>query len=363
MSGGPGRALAPLLVAALIAVALAACGLKGAPVAPERRLPQPVVDLRGLVREGGIELTWSVPRRRVDKTRLLDPGDARVFRTDDAGAGDPKPALLADNRIAGYVGIGTIRLADPPSALVSPDGRVVFTDSRDLVVGRRYTYVVVTTDIQGRTSPPSPRLTLMFLAAPEPPGELQVDPGEQQVRLSWRAPSRLTDGSPVAAPLVYEILRAPAPDAPLAPLTRTDAGATSAIDRGLENDRTYHYAVRAIRQEGMTVAQGAPTARIAATPRDVTPPAPAADLVAIPSPGTVRLSWAPSRDADVAGYVVYRAGATGAFVRVGSVRVPGTTFTDRDVPAGAYRYAVSAQDASVRANESEHSNVVSVTVP
>jgi hypothetical protein len=43
--------------------------------------------------------------------------------------------------------------------------------------------------------------------------------------------------------------------------------------------------------------------------------------------------------------------------------VPGTTFTDRDLPPGTYRYAVTAQDASVRANQSAHSNEVDVTVP
>jgi len=48
---------------------------------------------------------------------------------------------------------------------------------------------------------------------------------------------------------------------------------------------------------------------------------------------------------------------------VGTVRVPGSTFIDRDVPPGAYRYAVTAQDASARANESRPSNEVRVTVP
>jgi hypothetical protein len=350
------------LVAALVVVALGACGRKGAPVAPERRVPQPVSDLRGLVREGGIELTWSVPRRRVDNARLIDPGLARVFRAEDAGGGDPKPALLTDDRIAGYAEVGIIRLAEPPSPLVQ-NGRVVFVDRRRLAVGRRYTYVVVTSDAQGRTSPPSPRLVLVFLAAPEPPAGLRAEPGERQVRLSWRPPARFTDGSPVGTPLVYEILRAPAPDAPLAPVARTEPGVTVATDGGLENDRTYHYAVRAIRREGETAAEGEATTRTAATPTDLTPPAPPADLVGIPSQGTVRLSWTPSPDADVAGYVVYRAGAAGPFERVGSVRVPATTFTDREVPAGQYRYAVTAQDASVRANESRHSNEVGLRVP
>ncbi len=111
------------------------------------------------------------------------------------------------------------------------------------------------------------------------------------------------------------------------------------------------------------MAQGQTSARVSATPTDITPPPPATALVAIPSEGAVRLSWTPSPGPDVVGYVVYRATATGSFERIGSVRAPATTFTDRDVPAGVYRYAVTAQDSSVRANESVHSNEVSVTVP
>jgi hypothetical protein len=48
---------------------------------------------------------------------------------------------------------------------------------------------------------------------------------------------------------------------------------------------------------------------------------------------------------------------------VGSVQPPATTFVDRDVPPGRYRYAVTAQDTSARANESTRSNEVAVTVP
>jgi hypothetical protein len=65
----------------------------------------------------------------------------------------------------------------------------------------------------------------------------------------------------------------------------------------------------------------------------------------------------------VAGYVVYRGAAAGPLERVGSVRAPGTTFTDRDVPAGSYRYAVRAQDTSARANESAPTAEVTVAVP
>ena len=183
------------------------------------------------------------------------------------------------------------------------------------------------------------------------------------MKLSWRPPARLTDGSPVTAPLVYDVLRAPSAEAPFTVIIRTEPGATSATDRPVENDRTYRYAVRAIRQEGTTVVEGEPTAAVSVTPSHVTPPAPPANLVAIPSPGTVRLSWTPSPGADIAGYIVYRADGGGPFLRVGTVRVPATTFTDRNVPPGTHRYAVTAQDTSARANESRRSNEVTVAVP
>jgi hypothetical protein len=48
---------------------------------------------------------------------------------------------------------------------------------------------------------------------------------------------------------------------------------------------------------------------------------------------------------------------------VGSVRAPGTTFTDRGVPPGAQRYTVTAQDTSARANESRPAPEVTVQVP
>jgi hypothetical protein len=65
----------------------------------------------------------------------------------------------------------------------------------------------------------------------------------------------------------------------------------------------------------------------------------------------------------VATYIVYRAARGGTPMRIGAVRPPTTTYIDRDVPPGTYRYTVTAQDASARANESGPSNEVTVTVP
>jgi len=60
---------------------------------------------------------------------------------------------------------------------------------------------------------------------------------------------------------------------------------------------------------------------------------------------------------------VYRAAAGRQFERVGSTTAPTTSFVDRDVPPGTYRYAVTTQDATARAIESARSGDVTVTVP
>jgi fibronectin type 3 domain-containing protein len=285
-----------------------------------------------------------------------------VFRVEDDATGEPKPALVKDQRVVGYAEVATIRMADPAPAVMT-GGRMTFVDRATLTPGRRYTYVLVAEDARGHVSRPSERVTLTLIAPPAVPGPLRATSGEREVRLVWQAPAQLQDGAALTEPLTYEVLRGIAPEAPLAVVAKTAPGATSFVDREVENERSYAYAIRALRSAQGSIARGEPTERVTATPVDMTPPAPPTELVAIPSEGAVRLAWIGSPDTDVARYVVYRGREGGALERVGSAPAPGTTFTDRGVPAGRWRYAVSAQDTSSRANESPRSAEVTVTVP
>lgn len=346
----------------LLAVAIGACGRRGAPVAPEQRVPALVGNLDGYVRGNVIELSWDVPRARMDGTPLRDLTAMRVFRAEDAGTADPRPALARDREVIGYREIATIKTAAPAPAVVAGD-RVTFVDAAGLTPGRRYTYVLVTEDSQQRTSPPSVRLPVQFIAAPQPAVNLVAEPGETEARVSWTAPTRLIDGTPVTGELSYEVLRGAGPEAATLSPIGQPVSVTRILDRPLDNDRAYEYAVRVIRVDGQTRAISELTPRVRVTPVDMTPPAPPADLAAIPSQGTVRLSWKASPEPDVARYVVYRAAPGGEFSRVSSVPVPGTTFVDTDVPSGRWRYAVTAEDSGSRRNESGRSNVADVSIP
>ncbi len=349
------------IVALAASLVLSACGKAGPPVAPILRTPAPVADLRGSIEEGAVALTWTIPQQRVDQTRLRDVRETRVYRTEDDGVVPPKPALSFDGRVAGYQQVATIPMEAPAPAVVQ--GHTISMVDRDgLRFGRRYTYVVLTEDSRGRVSTPSNRLSIMLISPPEAPSAPTVEALDGEVRLRWQPPARLLDGG-VPPPLAYEVQRSSAPDAPADTVFPLPVGQTEYVDRSVENERTYYYAVRAILQEAGNVARGPAGARVAATPGRTTPPAPPTNLVATPSSGTVRLSWLPSADPNVATYVIYRADASGTPIRVGSVRAPATTFTDRDLAPGVYRYAVAAQDATARANQSGPSNEVSVNVP
>jgi fibronectin type 3 domain-containing protein len=367
-------AVATLVVVAVLT--LAACGRKGPPVAPGVRLPRPVTDLSGFVEEdGSIHFGWTNPTRRMDNARLRDLATARVFRTDDDGTGELRPAIVHRGRINGYTELLTIHFpvhtrssAPPPPAPPLPLGVVIdgthvrVTDTRGITPRRRYSYVVIVEDSVGRESLPSSRLSIQTLAPAEPPTALAARAGEGEVTLTWQPPTQLTGGDPVTGMLTYEVLRATDPDGTLSPIASSVTDATF-TDRGAANDHTYAYAVRTVRADRGTTVRGHASDRITATPRDVTPPSPPRNLVGIPSRGLVRLRWDPSPDAGVVRYVIYRGAEGGEFTREGSVTPPVTAFIDQNLAPGTYRYVVTAQDAAATPNESARSNEIVVRVP
>jgi hypothetical protein len=357
---GRGRRVGVCL--ALAALALAACGKKSPPVAPELRAPQAIGDLSGVVEESAITLSWTPPNRRADNTRLRDFTLMRIFRAEDSGTGEPRAAMSVDGRIAGYDEIAAIRGAEPEPA-VRRGPHLVLSDRQGLTHGRRYTYVILAGDPQGRIGSPSPRVSVTYAVAPGEPESVVAEPRDGAVRVTWNAPTRMLDGSAATEPVTYQVLRGTSEDGELSPITPARTSERTLTDTGLQNDRAYVYAVRAAREVAGTTVYGRPSARVSATPRDTTPPSPPTNLVAIPSEGVVRLSWNPSPESKVTGYIVYRATESGAFERIGSTSAPSTTFVDRAATRGVNRYVVTSQDSAARPNESRRSNEVRVTLP
>ncbi len=360
----PVRSRARLLLAlGLLGLALASCGKRGPPVAPERRLPAAPAALEAFIDENAILVTWSNPTGRMDGSRLRDLVQVKLYRREEVDGGPMKPAMLSGGRIVGYDEIAAISLGAPAPATVDGDS-VKWIDDDALVSGRRYVYVVTAIDSLGRSSAPSERRSITFLSAPKPPTGVEATAASRQVTLHWTAPTEFADGTPVAGDVRYIVMRGVGAEGPLAILTAQPIAGTSYTDAGLTNDTEYRYSVRSVRIDPRAVAGGVASEIVRATPIETARPAPPRNLVAVPTPDAVRLAWSASQAPNVALYAIYRATGGGAFIRVGSALATNTTYVDRDVrPGTTYRYAVTALDDARTPNESERSNEVPVSVP
>ncbi|HXJ81887.1 MAG TPA: fibronectin type III domain-containing protein [Candidatus Methylomirabilis sp.] len=342
---------------------VAACGKKGPPIAPERRLPVPPTGIQTSIDADSILVSWTNPDHRIDGSSLKDLKEVKLFRHQQEIEGPLKPAILSRGRVVGYEQIATIRVDAPEPATVVGT-RVQWVDRLGLEPDHRYVYVLTAIDADGRSSPPSERRPVMFLAAPMPPSDMQAAAGNRQVMLTWRAPTELIDGSPVSGELRYVVLRGAGSAGVPTVITTQPLATTSYTDTGLENETEYRYSVRAVRVDPRATVTGPPSVAVAARPIETARPTPPRNLVVVPSSGVLRLAWSPNPEANVAQYAVYRAAGTAALVRIGTTASGSTTFTDRDVrPGTTYRYAVTAIDNSSRANESEPSQEVTVTLP
>ncbi|MBI2467816.1 MAG: hypothetical protein HYV62_08370, partial [Candidatus Rokubacteria bacterium] len=282
----------------------------------------------------------------------------------------PRPAILTfgglfggPSGVAGFERIAEISLAEPVAAEVA-GRRVTFTDAQGLAVGRRYTYVVVAVDAQGRTSPPSNRVAVALTAPPRAPANFIARAGDREVRLAWDPPTTLEDGSPVTGALLYDVFRSTAPEArPERPLNPEPLATPSYVDVAVQNDATYYYAVRA--RLGPRGPASRPTELARATPEDRTPPAQPRGLVAVVAGATVRLAWDAVADPDLAGYHVHRSTSPGrGYQRLTVAPQPATTYVDADVRrAQTYYYVVTAVDRARAANESVPSPEASATLP
>jgi len=366
-------ARAAIALALLLPLALAACGRRGPPVAPERRVPAAVQNLTASMIGEGVRLAWTLPKIRVDRSPLKEVRRTEVYRRDETGEPQPpRPAVLTFGglfggpaEMVGFERVANIVLTEPKSAPTAEiaGNQVSYTDAQGLAYGRRYTYVVVAVDAQGRPSPPSNRITVALTAPPEAPGALTAESGDRAARLVWTAPARLEDGSPVPADVLYNVFRGGTAEArPARPVNPEPLTLPSYVDLGLQNDATYYYSVRAL------LSPDGPASRlsqvVAVTPEDRTPPAQPRGLVAVVAGATVRLAWEPVADADVAGYRVYRSTMPGrGHQPVTPALQTATTYVDSEVrPGVTYYYVVTAVDRARRANESVPSPEVSAAV-
>jgi len=300
-----------------------------------------------------VVLAWTRPTTNIDGTALKYLATFRISRQQTA------PQTSAHSVIA------TVKVEKPENAVVSGN-RYAFTDSH-VVVGGKYAYSIESVSRRGIVGPPSAEAAALVTVEIEAPSSLRAEAGERAIRLSWVAPTRRADASPLAMVPRYNIYRGASPGRyDPSPINREPVLGTQFQDADLMNDQTYYYSVMAVESQEPPWQEGLPSSEVSALPVDLTPPAPPRGVRAVAGPGAVvSLSWELNRESDLLGYLVYRSDAAERLPqRLTETPLKSPILTDRSVRSGGrYLYTVTAVDASPRRNESVASAAIEVRVP
>jgi len=150
MRGLHGLALGLVLLAA-------ACGAKGAPLAPELVQPEGPADLGAISTPDGVRLSWTRPLHYQGGRRMNDLGGFAIER---APGEDAAPA---------FARVGTVEIADQDR--FRKDRHMEWLD-RDVAPGTRYLYRVTTFTLDGYRSAPAGPVAIRF----GPPAGAQKEP-------------------------------------------------------------------------------------------------------------------------------------------------------------------------------------------
>lgn len=340
-------------VAFLGLLVLSGCGRSGHPVAPIMAEPSPPTDVTAFVRNRTVVLTWTRPTTNIDGTVLKYPPVFRISRQQMA----PQPSASSI--------VASVKAEKPENAVVS-GSRYAFTDSQ-VIVGEKYTYVIEAVSRRGVVGPPSAEATALVTVEIAAPSNLRAEAGERAIRLSWGAPTRRIDASPLAVTPRYNIYRGISPGKyDPTPINREPVQGVQFQDANLINDQMYYYRVTAAEGQEPPWHEGLPSGEVGIAPVDLTPPAPPQGVRAVTGPGAVvSLSWEVNRESDLLGYLVYRSDVAHRLpIRVTDAPLKSPILTDRSVKSrGRYTYTVTAVDASLRRNESAASPAIEVRVP
>lgn len=357
----PARKVWAIAFGLVFCAAFSGCGTPGAPQPPSLNLPNLVMDLSAKRTGNQVTLTWTQPKRHTDKTLIKDNVAVHIcYREGDGQCSPAAPVQMIAPSVAGSY-TGTM-----PAALVSGAPRPV-------------SYFVELRNRRGRSAGLSNSATILGGEAPARIEGLKTEVRKQGVVLSWtpneestavRLDRRLL--TPQARSQAGPLAPAPEPVNQSLLVDSVDRDA-HAIDRTVHFGESYEYrAQRVIRVDanGRTLElDGAFSDPVEVDAKDVFPPSVPTGLVAVATAGenglapAIDLSWQPSGDPDVAGYIVYRREASGEWQRVSpATPVVEPAFHDLQIqPGHTYAYAVSALDRG--GHESAKSGEATETVP
>ncbi|MBP1714250.1 MAG: Fibronectin type domain protein, partial [Deltaproteobacteria bacterium] len=190
----------PVLLLLILGAVLWGCGKKAPPVAPESSVPEGVTDLRVWVKEDRAFLSWTLPSRNKDGTRLNDLQGFRMFRR----ASPLGPESCPDCPL-NFEPVAEIDLKFPKEARV--EGRRVWWQDPSLKALTEYTYLVLAYNRYQIPGPESNRIKISFDQPPASVTNVKVKPEDRFVEISWDFAPRLKNGENLNDPALFNIYR------------------------------------------------------------------------------------------------------------------------------------------------------------
>ncbi len=308
-----------LLLAACCSLYLS-CGQVGEPLPPLLNIPARVESVEAQQFEDKALLRWSPVLLTTEGSTLKNLDRIVVYGVEIAR--DTPPA--APEALAPYFKV---------VAEAGPDDTEVGIPVSDRF-GQRTAFAVQAASSKGKLSPWSALAVLDLVAPPEPPTNLQAEPRENGVALTWSHADRATG---------YVVERV-VDDEDFAAVG--EAGEAQWVDESAQFDVSYRYRVRGRADATTGAVPGPPSVAVAITPQDVFPPSPPQGLRVIRTPQSVELSWSASPEGDLAGYRVERGGSA-----LNQELLTAPAFSDREAPAGKLTYQIVAVDREGNSSE------------
>jgi len=235
--------LTRLMIISLTLIMMTGCGKKG-PVQPKLdTVPEPPQEVT--VQQKGMlfVLSWTIPERHQDGTKVEDLTGFRIKRlTYDAAQGCP---TCRDPQTE----VAEIELKYPEPA--QRIGKRLYWRDLDIRIGTGYRYAIVPLTIGGHETP-STMVHLVAVQPPPAPTNLRAEAGDARVSLQWDAPELPDDMELIG----YNLYRRHAKRAfPIIPVNKEPLQETQLLDRGLDNGNAYEYRVSALVKTGDQVIE------------------------------------------------------------------------------------------------------------
>ncbi|HSF43621.1 MAG TPA: hypothetical protein VLT87_27755 [Thermoanaerobaculia bacterium] len=361
MCSDPGRRLAAKLsrlvpAALLLALpALTACGRQGDPMPPLRAIPAPTRDLSVVQQGSRFLLSFTYPKTTPAGTALEGISAVEVLEAVRPPAPDGKAPVLDARQFETAAKERQKVSGTDLSSYIFGDRIVIDLPLPEMTADTRPEARYFAVRTVGKDGDRSDLSNVAAVVPKTPPA------APERVNATARTDGILVEWTPVENTSGYNIYRRDAQEKSYGRAIYTAGAAeTSWLDATARFGKSYIYTVTALAQAQPVVESSIGSEREVRY-QDRFPPPPPGELVALAEAGQVRVVWRSSDAADLAGYLVYRRGPTGDFVRVTPQPIQGTEYADTAVaPGQTYTYRVTSVDQG--GNESDPGGEVRTTV-